>query len=313
MAISFAAVIPSVYPAFQPGSRPALALIQQLTHEAESVRGVAPARRSSDIFVRTSTITAQESSDNELPAGDPFIQIGRGLAAVRADKNLIPAGDEDTTNDADTQRRQAVFDRSSATTSQVPTETQPNTGSPERGRLSETRVRPAASHPLENSSTASPDGDTLDINDLTPSQKSRIRRLKLIDAEVRQHERAHVAAAGILIRRGAQFIFVTGPDGQRYAVGGEVQIDTSGVPDDPEATIRQAQNIRRAALAPARPSRQDRAVAARASQMEFEARTDLAQEKAREAQEARAVAVGYALGSQTNQPQPDEPILDQFV
>lgn len=235
------------------------------------------------------------------------------MAAARTNENLISADDEDTVSAAETQRRQAVFDRSSATTSQVPTEQQPDTGASERGRLPETSVRPAASRPLESSSTASVDGDTLDINDLTPAEKSRIRALKLRDAEVRQHERAHIAAAGILIRRGAQFIFVTGPDGQRYAVGGEVQIDTSGVPDDPEATIRQAQNIRRAALAPGQPSQQDRSVAARASRMEFEARADLAREIIREVQEARAAAAGYALGGQTNQPQTDESVLDQFA
>lgn len=311
-------MILSIYPAYQPGARPAVAPIQQPTDRAESVRGVATARRSLDIFVRTSTITSQEATDVELLAGarelgDPFIPIGRGLAAALTKENLTSADDEDTTSDAETQRRQAVFDRSSATTSQVPTETQPDTGAPERGRLPETRVTPAASRPLESSSAASVDGATLEINDLTPGEKSRIRQLKLIDAEVRQHERAHVAAAGILIRRGAQFAFVTGPDGQRYAVGGEVQIDTSGVPDDPEATIRQAQNIRRAALAPRQPSQQDRSVAARASRMEFEARADLAREKIQEAQEARAAVSGYALGGQTNQPQTDEPILDQFA
>ncbi len=311
MALSSITLAPSVYPTFQPGSRPARAPIQQPTDAAESARGVATARSSPDIFERS-------SADVELPTGapefsDPFIQIGRGLAAAHANKNFISADDEDTTSDAETEPRQAVFDRSSATTSQVPTETQPDTGAPERGRLPESRVSSAASRPLESSLAASIDGATLDINDLTAGEKQRIRELKLIDAEVRQHERAHVAAAGILIRSGAQFTFVTGPDGNRYAVGGEVQIDTSEVPDDPEATIRQAQNIRRAALAPHQPSQQDRSVAARASQMEFEARADLAREKVQEAQEARAAAEGYALGSQTNQPQTGEPILDQFA
>ena len=318
MAISSIGLVPSIVPAIQPDSRPVLAPTRQPTDESEPVRGLAATRRSPGIFVRTSPITYQEAAGVELSAGArklgvPLIQIGRGLSAARTKENLTSADDEDTLSNAGTQRRQAVFDRSSAPTSQVPTEQHPEKGAPERGRLPETSVKPAASRPLESSSTASADGSTLDINDLTPADKRRIQELKLIDAEVRQHERAHVAAAGILIRSGAQFSFVTGPDGQRYAVGGEVQIDTSGVPDDPEATIRLAQNIRRAALAPRQPSQQDRSVAARASQMEFEARADLAQEKIRETQEARTAAAGYALGNQTNQAQTDEPILDQFA
>jgi hypothetical protein len=56
-----------------------------------------------------------------------------------------------------------------------------------------------------------------------------------------------------------------------YAVGGEVQIDTSPA-GSPEATIRKMQQIRRAALAPSQPSGTDRAVAAQASQIETQAR-----------------------------------------
>lgn len=67
------------------------------------------------------------------------------------------------------------------------------------------------------------------------------------DREVRAHEQAHMAAAGAYSRGG--------PDNRQYAVGGEVQIDTSAVSGDPEATIRKAQTVRRAANAPATPHR----------------------------------------------------------
>ncbi len=53
--------------------------------------------------------------------------------------------------------------------------------------------------------------------------------------------------------------------------------DTSPVPGDAEATIRKAQTIRAAALAPANPSAQDRAVAAAATPMEAAARRELQQ------------------------------------
>ena len=106
-----------------------------------------------------------------------------------------------------------------------------------------------------------------------------VNKLKAVDREVRAHERAHLAAAGGLARGGASFKTVKGPDGQLYAVAGEVQIDTSPVPGDPDATIRKAETIRRAALAPARPSGQDIAVAAAAGAMEAEARAEKARNK----------------------------------
>jgi len=57
------------------------------------------------------------------------------------------------------------------------------------------------------------------------------------------------------------------------------------VPDNPEATIRKAQVIYRAALAPAEPSPQDRSVASEAKQMEVEARRELAEQRRQEAAE----------------------------
>ncbi|MFC1543530.1 putative metalloprotease CJM1_0395 family protein [Candidatus Neomarinimicrobiota bacterium] len=119
--------------------------------------------------------------------------------------------------------------------------------------------------------------------ELTPEEKAEVRELQARDAAVRRHEQAHVMAGGQYIIRRAQFDYVIGPDGKLYAVGGEVQIDTSEVPDDPEATIQKAQAVRRAALAPSDPSPQDQRVAAEATRMEFEARMELARMRAEEA------------------------------
>jgi hypothetical protein len=110
-------------------------------------------------------------------------------------------------------------------------------------------------------------------NDLSEKEQKQVEQLKKIDAEVRAHEAAHQAAAGGLAR-GKSFKYVAGPDGQRYAVGGEVQIDTSAVPGDPQATIQKAQQIRRAALAPAQPSGQDMSVASGAAALEAKARRE---------------------------------------
>jgi len=109
--------------------------------------------------------------------------------------------------------------------------------------------------------------------------QKKLEKLKKRDAEVKQHENAHAAAAGQYAVGGPHYKTVTGPDGRQYAIGGDVSIDTSEIPDDPEATIRKAQIIRRAALAPKEPSSQDRRVAAEASKMEAKARRELAEKK----------------------------------
>ncbi|HHC73090.1 MAG TPA: hypothetical protein ENK54_09360 [Thiotrichales bacterium] len=107
-------------------------------------------------------------------------------------------------------------------------------------------------------------------------ERRQVEALERRDREVRAHEQAHLAAAGRWARGGATFETRRGPDGREYAVGGEVNIDSGPVPGDPRATLAKAQQIRAAALAPAQPSAQDRAVAARASRMEMEARAELA-------------------------------------
>jgi hypothetical protein len=135
---------------------------------------------------------------------------------------------------------------------------------------------------------------TVQSSDKDPKEKERrqqeqekIAELAARDREVRAHEQAHAAVAGAYAG-GTTYQFVRGPDGVSYAVGGEVSINTSPIPNDPEATIRKAQQIRQAANAPADPSSQDRSVAAQAARMEIEARAQLdaiAAEEARVAEQ----------------------------
>ena len=113
------------------------------------------------------------------------------------------------------------------------------------------------------------------VKKLTEGEKRQIEELKRIDAAVKAHEAAHRAAAGGLVRGGTTFEYVVGPDGKRYAVAGEVKIDMSYDMNDPEETIRKMEVVRRSALAPADPSPQDRATAARASAIEAQARAEL--------------------------------------
>ena len=122
--------------------------------------------------------------------------------------------------------------------------------------------------------------------ELTDEEQREVQALRRRDREVRAHETAHLAAAGSLARGGPRYEFERGPDGRRYAVGGEVSIDSSPVPGDPEATILKMQQVRRAALAPANPSPQDRRVAAQASQQEARARAEQGEQARRERAES---------------------------
>lgn len=118
------------------------------------------------------------------------------------------------------------------------------------------------------------------------AERDQIQELAARDREVRAHEQAHAAVAG-QYASSPTYSFVRGPDGVSYAVGGEVQIDTSPIPGDPEATLRKAQQLSRAANAPAEPSAQDGRVAAQAAQMEQQARVELAELRAAEAAQRR--------------------------
>lgn len=123
---------------------------------------------------------------------------------------------------------------------------------------------------------------------LSDEEQKRLSDLQKRDREVRAHEAAH-AAAGAGLAGAPSFSYVTGPDGRRYAIGGEVRIDTSST-GSPEEDIRRAAQIRRAALAPADPSAQDLAVAARATRMEIAARAELSRSDAQTRQAARTAA-----------------------
>lgn len=121
------------------------------------------------------------------------------------------------------------------------------------------------------------------LKDPASEEYRELQELKQRDREVRQHEQAHMAAGGAYVQGGPTFSYQRGPDGRQYAIGGEVQIDTSAIPGDPEATLRKMQVVRSAALAPAEPSAQDRAVAAAAAKTEAEARVELREERQAEA------------------------------
>ena len=151
---------------------------------------------------------------------------------------------------------------------------------------------------------------------LTPEEQRQVDQLKQTDQKVRAHEAAHLAVGAELVRGGASFTYETGPDKRRYAVGGEVSIDTSPG-RTPEETVPKAQHIRATALAPVDPSSQDHSVAAQATRMENEARQEMAMKLSETAQGATkestknsAASLYHQVSSATN---PVGHFLDSFA
>ena len=107
-------------------------------------------------------------------------------------------------------------------------------------------------------------------------EQQQITELKARDTEVRIHEQAHASVGG-QHAGSPSYEYQRGPDSTNYAVGGEVQIDVSEIPGDPQATIDKMQTVRAAALAPAEPSGADRSIAADATQKLAAAQAELAQ------------------------------------
>lgn len=127
------------------------------------------------------------------------------------------------------------------------------------------------------------------------ADQEEIEELKTRDAEVRAHEQAHAAVGG-QYAASPTYEYENGPDGNQYAVAGEVSIDISEE-DTPEETIRKMQQVRAAALAPADPSPQDLRVASEATKLATEARSDIAREKTESAKEAVATNIEQQLGN----------------
>ncbi|MDO9620206.1 MAG: putative metalloprotease CJM1_0395 family protein [Pseudomonas sp.] len=141
-------------------------------------------------------------------------------------------------------------------------------------------------------------------------QQQRLEQLevtKLVsrDQEVRTHEQAHAAIGG-RYAGAPSYTYERGPDGKRYAVGGEVGIDTSPIPSDPEATLRKMEVVIRAALAPAEPSAQDRQVAAQAQAQMAEARALLAQQQRSEAEAASEARAEQRKKAEEEKPEEEE-------
>jgi SprA-related family len=171
--------------------------------------------------------------------------------------------------------------------------------------------------PAKGRDSASAEKSEQNPLETTPSDSeiAKIRQLKSRDREVRSHEAAHVAAGGSVVHSGAKLSYVRGPDGVLYATGGEVSIDTSPG-STPEATLAKAETIRRAALAPAQPSRQDRAVAADAARMAMQARQEIFAQRQAQADQEFKPSPSRAIGNYQSTGKletPSVPNIDELI
>ena len=128
-------------------------------------------------------------------------------------------------------------------------------------------------------------GDKQNNGELSKEEKEAVKALQERDREVRAHERAHATRGGQYAGQ-PKLSFETGPDGRRYAVSGEVSIDASPIKGNPKATIEKLRVVKAAALAPAKPSGQDRSVASSAEAGIRAAQAELNAERAEELKES---------------------------
>lgn len=156
---------------------------------------------------------------------------------------------------------------------------------------------------------------TASAAELDAAEAAQVRELAATSRKVQAHEAAHAAVGGTLAGS-KSFSYVTGPDGIRYAVAGEVGIEFGQSADNPELTMRNALQLRAAALAPADPSPQDLHVAAQASQIVQKAQQGLVKLRATAAGVSpNRSRIDSALNAfdrvQRDQPDDSSPRLDQ--
>ena len=135
--------------------------------------------------------------------------------------------------------------------------------------------------------------------ELTQQEQREVSELKTTDAEVKAHEHAHKAAAAGLSTSAPNYEYETGPDGKKYVVAGDVNVSYRSS-SDPEVNLKNAQQLRAAALAPADPSSQDRKVAMQAEREIAQARQEILEEQNKpEEEEGAATGTASAADAET--------------
>ncbi len=111
---------------------------------------------------------------------------------------------------------------------------------------------------------------------LSNKEKEELKKIKERDEEVKKHEQAHKNAAGDMAVSAAKYEYTQGPDGKMYVKDGEVDLKVKEE-QDPEKNKKNAEQLKRAALAPEKPSAQDMKVAQEADRIIQKANQELHQ------------------------------------
>ncbi len=128
------------------------------------------------------------------------------------------------------------------------------------------------------------DDDTkININgqQLSEEEQKEIEKIRKNGRNIKRQELVYRAIVGNHVKGAASFEYDLGPDGIKYAVAGHTTIDTRPVINNPEASIRKAQAIKRTKL--------DRSVAVEVEKMEREARLEIKEEQRKESDETTKV------------------------
>ncbi|MBT1445973.1 hypothetical protein KJI95_15870 [Shewanella sp. JM162201] len=136
---------------------------------------------------------------------------------------------------------------------------------------------------------------------------AEVERLETRQKEVHAHERAHAAVGG-QYARAPNFEYEMGPDGKRYATGGEVSIDIAPVHGNPRATINKMQQVYAAAMAPVNPSQADLMIAAEAQQKINAAKEALTKTRQEAMPEPQELAPLLNAGNAIDEIPPFEPV-----
>jgi len=134
-------------------------------------------------------------------------------------------------------------------------------------------VRPEKDSLMAGEGDAGTSARRTDGKSLNHEDAALLQKLKARDAKVRNHEAAHIMAAGGQVHGLPTYTYQTGPDGKRYAIGGSVNISMLRT-GDAAYDARQAQNAYRAAMATGEPSTRDMQAAMKARSHALEAEGD---------------------------------------
>ena len=123
--------------------------------------------------------------------------------------------------------------------------------------------------PLSTSSTNSP----RDTETKSGNNSNERKQLELSQTQIQRHIESHRA---VTTQHSSPPNYQYQPlDGALYIVSGDVVFDTSAEPNNPQATLKKAQLIRMASMAPIDPSLQDRNASQQAMMMVTQAKGEI--------------------------------------